>query len=191
MAPPEATVLAPVTTTADEFEAFIARPENADRRFELINGEIVEKMPTEKHSLVSGNAYFLIRAFVEPRGLGRVAFEVRRRVPEDNRNTFLPDVEFTSASRLQPIVERGPAYQMPDLIIEVQSPDDTIPDMRAKAAYYLQNGATLVWLVLTLKRMVMVLTATTEDILREEDTLDGGDVLPGFILPVKDLFAGT
>ncbi len=187
----EATLTAPVIMTADEFEAFIARPENADRRFELINGEIVEKMPTEKHSLIAGNAYFLIRGFVEPRGLGRVAFEVRRRMPEENHNAFMPDVEFTNTTRLMPVVERGPAYQMPDLIIEVQSPDDSIADLRTKATYYLQNGAKLVWLVLTLKRMVIVLTATTEDILSEADTLDGGEVLPGFTLPVKELFVGV
>jgi pantothenate kinase type III len=39
--------------------------------------------------------------------------------------------------------------------------------------------------------MVIVLTATTEDILSESDTLDGGEVLPGFTLPVKELFAGV
>jgi Uma2 family endonuclease len=41
--------------TLPEFEVFIARPENADRLFELINGEIVEKLPTREHGIIAGN----------------------------------------------------------------------------------------------------------------------------------------
>jgi hypothetical protein len=45
-----------------------------------------------------------------------------------------------------------------------------------------------VWLVYTERRLVIVLTPDTEDILGENDTLDGADVLPGFTLPVRDIF---
>jgi Uma2 family endonuclease len=195
MTSPELTLTAPALAspamTVEAFEALLAQPENADRHLELIQGELVETMPTEKHSLIAGNAYFHMRVFVEPRGLGRVAFEVRRQIPGDSSNSFLADVEFTSAARALPVVERGPAYQMPDLVIEIQSPDDSIASMRAKASYYLNNGAKLVWLVLTLKRLVIVLTANGEDILTEADALEGGEVLPGFSLPVKELFVGV
>jgi hypothetical protein len=44
------------------------------------------------------------------------------------------------------------------------------------------------FLVYTEKRLVTVLTASSEDILKEEDTLTGGDLLPGFTLPVKSIF---
>lgn len=60
--------------------------------------------------------------------------------------------------------------------------------MREKADYYLANGVRLVWLVYPEKHLVVVHTPDTEDILTENDTLDGGDVLPGFKLPVRDIF---
>lgn len=62
--------------------------------------------------------------------------------------------------------------------------------MREKATYYLANGAKLVWLVYPRKRVVEVYTGNGNiDILREDDTLSGEDVLPGFTMPVADFFA--
>ena len=79
---------------------------------------------------------------------------------------------------------------MPDLAIEIQSPDDSLKKLRAKAAYYLANGARLVWVVLAEKRLVEIYRANGEvDILNENDILDGEDVLPGFTLPVHEMFA--
>jgi len=174
--------------TVDEFEEFIARPENSDGLFELINGEIVEKVTTEEHSLIVGDLYLALRTFVDQHDLGRVAFEVRRRVPGDQHNARQPDLEFTRKERLLPVVRKGAVPQMPDLAVEVKSPDDSLSKLREKAAYYLANGARLVWLVYPKKRLVIVLTPDSEEILTEDDTLDGGDVLPGFTLPVRDIF---
>src|SRR5215207_3862350 len=112
-------------TTVEEFEAFISQSENSDRIFELIDGEIVEKMPTEEHSITVGNTYTFLREFVKPRNLGRVAFEVRRQMPDDQHNARLPDVEFTSTERLLPVVRKGAVPQMPDLAVEVKSPNDS------------------------------------------------------------------
>lgn len=174
--------------TITEFEEYIAQPENADRRFELINGEVVEKLPTEEHSLIVGNLYLALRNFVDPRDLGRVAFEVRRRMPGDDSNARLPDAEFTSKARLQPIVKKGAVSQMPDLAIEVKSPTDSLDSLRAKAHYYLANGSRMVWLVITEKRKMEVYTLDGVKVLSETDTIDGGDVLPGFTLLVADIF---
>jgi len=175
--------------TVDEFEDFIRRPENADRLWELIDGEFVEKVPTERHSIIAGNCYSPLREFVKSRGLGRVVFEVRYRAPDDQHNSRIPDVAFTSATRLLPVVEEGAVPLIPDLCIEVQSPNDSPQKMRDKAAYYLANGARLVWLVYPKKRMVEVLYPNGEfDIFRDGETLSGGDVIPGFSLPVRDIF---
>lgn len=174
--------------TIDEFEAFIARPEHADRLFELIDGEIVEKVPTEEHSLVVGDIYVSLRLFVDEYDLGRVAFEVRRKMPHDDHNARLPDVEFTSKERLLPVVKRGAVPQMPDLAVEVQSPSDSPKKLLDKAAYYLANGTRMVWLVYPDKRLVEVLTADDRQFFTGDDTLTGGDVLPGFSLPVKNIF---
>ncbi len=177
--------------TVKEFDDFIGLAENEDRLFELINGEIVEKVPTEEHSLIVGNLYLLLRLFAEKRDLGRVAFEVRRKLPDDEHNARLPDVEFTAKERLLPVVKKGAVPQMPDLAVDIKSPGDKLNRMREKAAYYLANGTKLVWLVYPEKRLVYVIASDDEDVLTDSDTLTGGDVLPEFAVPVKDIFAGT
>jgi Uma2 family endonuclease len=116
--------------TVDEFEEFLTLPENTDRLYELIEGEIVEKVPTEEHGLIAGNFYAALRDFVKPRKLGRVVIEVRYRKESDNYNSRQPDVSFTRAERLLPVVKQGAVPQLPDLAIEVQSPDDSIKKMR-------------------------------------------------------------
>lgn len=175
--------------TVEEFETWIAQPEHADGRFELIQGEIVEKVPTEQHSLIVGNIYMALRMFVEPRSLGRVAFEVRRRVEGDDYNARLPDAEFTSKERLLPVVKKGPVPQMPDLAVEVKSPADSFIRLREKAIYYLKNGTQLVWLVFPEQQQIEIHTNEgTVRTLDLQDTLDGGNVLPGFQMPVAEVF---
>lgn len=178
--------------TADEFEAVIAHPDNADRHLELINGEIVEDMPTEEHSLIVANIYRVLYAFVTANRLGRVVFEVRRRVPNDDRNVRIPDLDYTSKVRLDAregkVVTQEPVLQMPDLAVEVQSPGQSLKLMSDKAAYYLANGIHTVWLVYPAKRFVEVLTADDRQVLFESDTLTGGDLLPDFSMPIKAIF---
>lgn len=77
---------------------------------------------------------------------------------------------------------------MPDLAVEVKSPDDSLRALRDKARYYLANGCRLVWLVLPDKQIIEVYTADKQP-LTEADTLTGGEVLPGFALPVRQVFA--
>jgi Uma2 family endonuclease len=173
--------------TVEEFERFIAQPENRDRLFELIQGEIVEKMPTEEHGELAANLVVALHSFVVPRKLGRVGVEIRHRMPNDTRNSLLPDVSFIAGKR--PSVTEGSVPQMPDLAVEIKSPDDSLKDLRDKANYYLLNGTRLVWIVDPVKRLVITLTPDDEQILLENEVLDGGDVLPGFTMPVKDIFA--
>lgn len=173
--------------TVGEFEQLFTEAEHGDRLLELIHGEIVEKMPTEEHGVVAGNAVFALRSYVQTHKSGRVAVEVRHRIPEDEWNSRIPDVSYSTVRRA--LVTKGSVPAMPDLAVEVQSPDDSIKAMREKAAYYLANGAKLVWLVYPRKRMVEVYAANGNiDILREGDTLSGEDVLPGFTMPVADFF---
>lgn len=176
--------------TVKEFEAFIARPENEDRLFELIDGEIVEKMVTREHGIITGNIITDLNIFLRQNNLGLAAVEARHRPAGDDENDLLPDVSFVSdASR--PVERQGPALYMPDLAVEVQSPDDSMKKMLRKAEFYLANGAKMVWLVYTRKRLIEVLTPNDRYILTEDDTLDGGDVLPGFSIPVSAVFRGV
>jgi len=169
-----------------DFEAWIAR--NADHLFELINGEIVEKVPTEQHGTIAANAATELNLYKRQHG-GRVTVKSRYRPANDERNDRLPDVAYTRPERVQPMVTQGATLFIPDLVVEIKSPDDTYIAMREKALYYLKNGAGLVWLVFPERHEVEVHTADTVKTLTVDDTLDGGDVLPDFTLPVRALFA--
>ncbi|MCL4246959.1 MAG: Uma2 family endonuclease [Anaerolineae bacterium] len=183
----------PVTTkpiTIDEFEAFLALPENQDRRFELIHGEIVEQMPNEYHNLISGNLYFLLRLFLQNHDLGQVTYETRYRAnPDDSENDRIPDISFTTRARLMPVVTQGAVPQIPDLCIEIQSPNDYPKQMRDKAYYYLKNGAQQVWLIYTRKSLIEGMYPDGQsDFYYPGDTLTGGDLLPGFEVALETIF---
>lgn len=175
--------------TLEEFEAFANRAENAERHFELIDGEIVEHPATERHSLITGNFYAALREFVRPRRLGRVLFEARHRALGDERNARLPDVSFTRAERLLPIVDEGTIPLIPDVCIEVQSPSDSPRKLRDKAAYYLAHGARLVLIAYPKKRLIEAQYPDGEfDIFRDGEQVTLGEVLPGLTLSVSSLF---
>jgi Uma2 family endonuclease len=175
--------------TVEAFEQFIARPENRDRLFELIDGEIVEKMPTRLHGVIAGILVTEINLCVRRNNLGTyAAVEARHRPANDDKNDRLPDVSYV-ADAGKPIEAQGAALYMPDLCVEIKSPDDTFTELRQKAAFYIANGARLVWLIYPEQRCVEVYQPNADSmLLTERDTLTGGDVLPGFSLPVRDLF---
>lgn len=173
--------------TVDDFERLLEHPENRDRLLELIHGEVVEKMPAEEHGLIAGNLVFALSAYNRQHKLGRVGVEVRHRLPDDRHNSRMPDVSFSSARR--PLVTEGGVPEMADLAVEIKSPGDTVRQLRDKAAYYLEQGARMVWLVYPSQRIVEVYTPDEDVlILVEGDQLTGGEALPGFSLPVADVF---
>lgn len=174
--------------TIEQFERDYLSPEHSYRLFELINGEVREKMPTEEHGFLAGYIITMINNFALPKRLGIAGVEIRYRLPEDKRNSRLPDVSFMKGKRS--MVKQGSVAAMPDLAVEIKSPDDTITEMRETAVYYLANGSRLVWLVYPNYRLVEVYRSDADvEILGEADTLSGGDVLPGFTLPVREIFA--
>lgn len=164
----------------DEFECIAGSAENRDRLLELIDGEIVEKAVSQLWALYIGNVFGHIRAYLQQIRLGRVVMEVRYRNP---------DVSYTSGN--EPPVEKGSVPQMPDLAVEVKSPDNSLKTMRQKARHYLANGTKIVWLVDPQRRFVEVYTSDDEQMLFEDDTLDGGEVLPGFQMKVSEIFEDT
>lgn len=177
--------------TVDDFEEFINLPENRQRLFELINGEIVEKMPTEEHGFIAGLFFHFIFMHRQMMGLdGYPGVEVRHRRPGDLYNTRLPDVSYRMAT--SPLVKKGAVPHMPDLAIEIQSPDDKPRELREAAEYYLRNGARLVWLIYPALRLVEVCTLVdgllNVQTLNIKDILEAEAILPGFKLPVKDIF---
>ena len=172
--------------TVAEFDRFASLSENADRRLELVEGEIVEVVSSSYSSETAANLLAEIRLFTKGRKLGRVTGADGGYVVGDER--YIPDVAFISFAR-QPEPSHA-AYnpQPPDLAVEVLSPSDEAAMMRIKIVNYLQAG-TAVWVVDPDRRTVEVYTpAAAPRTLAANDTLDGGSVLPGFRLTVQDIF---
>ncbi len=175
--------------TYSEFEQFIAAPENDARRFELVDGQLVEADTSQLRGRLCARVAGLIYTFDRQASLGRYAVKCYHKMPDDDYNALRPDVSFTSNARTEPINKEGPVQHMPDLAVEIKGWDTSIIGMRKRAAYYIANGARMVWLVYPDKHFIEIYQPGVElQILTENDTIDGGDVLPGFTLPVREVF---
>jgi Uma2 family endonuclease len=166
-------------------------------QYELIEGRVVRiPPPRERHGYTESEIGGTLRAFVKPRGLGRVyvgetGFDLT--LPGEQAATVLgADAAFMRAERMPP-ADGSDAYitGAPDLAVEIASPSQYRPELGAKAWLWLQRGARLVWVVWPQRREVDVWTPGNDlpATLRLGETLDGGDVLPGFTYPLADLFA--
>jgi Uma2 family endonuclease len=176
-----------VRMLSEEFLAFAELPENRDRKLELIAGEVIEKpMPKPMHGIVANIIAFLINLYLQKNPVGQLVIEVQYRVPGGDYAP-IPDLSFISAEQPAFALDEVVPY-MPALAIEIQSPDQPDKEMSDKANYYLQHGSRMVWILYPDRKLVEVLTLTTRRLLTADQTLDGGDVLPGFSTPVKDVF---
>lgn len=166
-------------------------PENVDKRLELRDGVINELSPSFIPSIIAATFIRIIGTFVVEHDLGYVTGADGGYILSED-NVFIPDVAFISKMRLTELPEReviGP----PDLAIEVKSPTDTFKSLQTKAVEYLAYGTRMVWVVYPERKTVEVYTPTGEGNLSVvtldiDSTLDGGDVLPGFKLAVRDVF---
>lgn len=177
--------------TVKEFETIEALPENRDRLLELIHGSIVEKMPTELHGITQGKLFRFLDEFVEENDIaGYVGVEVRHQIAEDDYNSRLPDVSVRLTS--EDVVTKGAVQQMPDIAVEVQSRDDSRESLRTRIEYYLLNGTRLGWILYpttqTAEACRLVDGRLQLEDIPVDGILEGGDVLPGFKLPIARLF---
>jgi Uma2 family endonuclease len=172
---------------SDEFLALENLPDNAGRILELIDGEIVEKLPSFSPSRIAMLIGHFLLNFAH--NLGYVTGADGGYVMSE-RDVFNPDVGYISKERLPVLPEREVPVP-PDLAVEVKSPTDTKRALRLKVERYLAAGTRLVWLVFPEERVVEVYRPS-EDVhsVGIDGVLDGGDVLPGFTLKVRDIFAG-
>jgi Uma2 family endonuclease len=170
-----------------DYEQFLALPENRQRRFERIAGEIIEKMPTQLHAYIIHLISGFLFVFLRENPIGYALIEARYRLPSDEDNDLIPDLSFVRKERA-PLVRSGAAPYMPDLAVEAQSEGQSDRFMLEKAQLYLANGTRMVWLVYSTRNIIEVLTLTDRQLLTLQDTLTGGDVLPGFRVAVRDLF---
>lgn len=175
------------TMTADEL---LAMPDDGIRR-ELFEGELREMSPpSERHADAAQNINRSLDTHVRAQRLGRVRPEYGYVLESDPDTVRAPDVSFVRADRLS---ADGPApgyYRgAPDLAVEVVSPHDRYSEVRAKVREYLAAGTRMVIVLDAEDRSATVYRpgrATLE--LSEADVIDGGDVVPGWTLPVRDIF---
>ena len=164
-------------------------PDNG-QRYELVRGVLVlRERPRPVHGELAVQIGALLLAYVRPRKLGRVTAEsgyITERGPDTVRG---PDIAFVRMERV-PARENMDFYVegAPDLAVEIRSLEDRPKKVAEKVAEYLRTGAGLVWGVEPKRRVVTVHTPDGHTrLLRDGDTIDGGDVLPGFTAPVSEL----
>jgi Uma2 family endonuclease len=132
-----------------------------------------------------------LHAFAQRGRLGRTLINTAFVLARDPDTVRVPDLAFVSHARLpRGGLSDSILHDAPDLAIEVLSPSNRAGEVRAKVADYLAANGRAVWVVDPRRRTVAVhVPAQGPRKLTEEDELEGGEVLPGFRLPVCDLFA--
>jgi Uma2 family endonuclease len=179
----------PPLGTAD-MKDMIRVEDSEEQCCELIDGVLVEKAMGYLESMLAGVILTALNNFVRPQNLGIVlgADGTLNILP---RQVRIPDVSFIAWERFpdgKPPQVPVPSIA-PDLAVEVLSPGNTTGEMQRKLRDYFQAGVRLVWYADLKSRTVTVYTGVDQSlVLTVENTLDGGDVLPGFELPLVELF---
>jgi Uma2 family endonuclease len=183
------TAAATVRLTASDLD----RLPNGERT-ELIDGVPLPLVPPSlDHGDTAGLFVQRLRNFRDDRDLGgmigpEIAFGFGP--GDDPATVLLPDAAYVREEVLPPKGQRcSMSLAPPDLAIEILSPTNSAIEIERKVAIYLDGGTRMVWVVNPFRRAVTVhLPDRTARTLVEGDVLDGGDVLPGFTLPVRDIF---
>ena len=163
------------------------------RSYELVDGVLLEKEMGFQESAIAVEITTRLKNFIRGKSLGVIAGAdgMMKLAPGLVR---IPDASFVRKAQFPGgRIGYAPIPNIhPDLAVEVLSPSNTVEEMDEKLDDYFTAGATLVWLVEPDTRSVSVFTSADRAAavrLTIADTLDGGAVLPGFTLPVADIFA--
>lgn len=170
--------------------------------FELINGEMIRRMPSVAgHTETIDTLYSALKNFASDGNLGIVRVEATFIMPDSYdahwvEGSRIPDILFITAERLAtykaavPDWKNRPYALVPDLVVEVVSPNDTYSEVDVKVDMYLADGVRLVWVLDPQRRKVSIQTVDDEVVhqVRGDATLEGGEVLPGFQIKLSALF---
>jgi len=161
-------------------------------RCELLRGEVVPLAPEGfEHGRIAVRIGAALGAYVERQGLGVVTgggtgFQVAR----DPDTVRAPDVGFVRAERASPAPILAFYPGAPDLAVEVLSPNDRADKVLAKVRDWLAAGCRAVWVIDPATQTVSVYRGRDQMVLlRISDELSGDDILPGFKVPVAEIFA--
>lgn len=181
------TTVDPPTTT---FEQFLALPDADD--YELVDGALLERKAMGVYAnFIAGQILTLLTAYCRDHNLGAVFnSETLYRCFGSPHTTRKADVSFIRRGRLTADhVRAGYFTLVPDLVVEVTSPNDLVYPLEEKLAAYARVGVPLVWVVHPNTKRARVHRADgTGGDLDEADTIDGEAVLPGFACKVADFF---
>ncbi|MGH2410158.1 MAG: Uma2 family endonuclease [Chloroflexota bacterium] len=167
-------------------------------RYELVEGRVVRMPPPgPEHGRLEGNIYLALALHIRARSLGEVyvgetGWDLTR--PGEQRDTVLAgDVAVVRTERLPlPPPRKGQTYRplAPDLVVEVASPTQSRPDLADKALHWIERGVAMVWVMWPAQREVDVWTVGVREprTLQDNDELEGGNVVPGFLLSLSQLW---
>ena len=172
--------------TAEEFYLFCC--EN-DGCYELVDGEVIELAPpNDEHGNTTLNVGTAFNIYRRRRGVGQARVETGYTLRQGPDTVRGPDVSFVFSPRVE---GRGSGFPVgaPDIAVEVVSPSDTTAGMARKVAEYLAAGSQRVWVVYPAGRQVLihladgsVLSCGGDDVITDEE------LLPGFSLPLSEIF---
>jgi Uma2 family endonuclease len=172
-------------------EAFMALPDDG-HHYEIVNGELIDMGNSGAlHGYVCSTLMILLGGYIRIQNLGAM-FDSSTAFKMKNGNKRSPDISFFAKERLQGMTELPSGFLegAPDLAVEVLSPGNTVEEIDEKIAEYFENGTRLVWVISPTQHYILVYRSAQEPdrLLKSADSLDGEDVIPGFTLPVADLF---
>jgi Uma2 family endonuclease len=171
---------------------YASLPEDERWKIEAVRGWLIrEPRPAPLHSSVQSRLIYLLEAHkLEHRTGGAVLVEVEFVIAVDPLTVRVPDVAYVSAARIPPGGYAQPRWHFgPDLAVEVVSPRNTRAELAERVSDFLSAGTRLVWVVDPRTHTVGVYVPDAAALtLGATAELTGGDVLPGFRVPVLDLF---
>jgi Uma2 family endonuclease len=159
-------------------------------KYELVDGDIVRTSAGVRHGHISGHLACQLDVYIEAHKIG-VVLDSSTGFRMKSGNVRSPDVSFVAKERLVGMTEAPEGFfeGAPDLAVEVLSPDDKMKNVLKKLAEYFDNGTRLAWVVNPKDEIVLEYRSPeSATILTDSDILDGGEVVPGFTLPIATLF---
>ena len=163
------------------------------RRLELVKGKVYEMPPAgARHGNVALQIGSLMNSYVRANQLGHVfAAETGFTLRRDPDTVRAPDASFVTTDRFpEEGLPTGFFEGSPDLAVEVVSPGDRPREVREKVADWLRAGTRLVWIIDPGTRSATVYRSLEDfEELSVDDSLNGGDVLPGFACSIGELFS--
>jgi Uma2 family endonuclease len=165
-------------------------PDN--QRHELVRGELRNMAPSGgEHVGVIGDLTVALGVYIKSKKLGRIlGAEGGFLLSRNPDNVRAPDIAFISQKRLPSgKLPKGFISGAPDLAVEVVSPSDKAEDLEEKVQDWLGAGTKLVWVVNPRTQTVSVYeNPSAAKILHIHESVDGGDILPGFKLSLREIF---